>query len=85
MCNRNHFINDTTIWIIKEYWLIFLAGILFSVPTFRVLDRYIINSKRVGVRVAGKTLYLFFMIIGLLISIMSLVRGGYNPFIYFNF
>lgn len=85
MLNENVFINSTTIWLMKEYFIVFVAAIVFSMPVYQKIEKYLCGVKGRLEAFASKTLYVSFLFAGVLISVMFLVRGGYNPFIYFNF
>lgn len=85
MANKNCFINDTTVFVIKEYAVFFLLGFLFSTPIFRKVQEGIVNGKNKAVRAGLTGVYIVVICIGLWYTMSSLVRGGYNPFIYFNF
>ncbi|MGN0161874.1 MAG: MBOAT family O-acyltransferase [Lachnospiraceae bacterium] len=62
-----------------NYRILFLIGIIGSFPVIGLLKKSKINGKVVNV------LETVFLICVLLISISYLVRGTYNPFVYFNF
>lgn len=85
MLNDNCFANDTAIWMLKEYWLVFAAAILFSTPIYRYLTQKVEGMKNVCLRILVRIIYFVALCVACLVAIMSLVRGGYNPFIYFNF
>jgi len=85
MANDNVFINDTTIWLIKEYGWIYLIGIIFAMPVFPALQKLFESSEAVLVRGFVKLTYIALLGSGIVLAVMTLIRGGYNPFIYFNF
>lgn len=83
--NENTFINDTTWMILREYWMIFIPALLFSVPLAPKLRKKLIDSPNMAVSVVSKIAYVLLLAMGMLLSVLCLIRGGYNPFIYFNF
>lgn len=83
--NENTFINDTTWMILREYWMIFIPALLFSVPLAPKLREKLIDSPNMAVSVVSKIAYVLLLAMGMLLSVLCLIRGGYNPFIYFNF
>lgn len=57
---------------LTDNWIFFAAGIAFSTPAGRIFDKNI-TLKRV------------LLIAVLMLSIIYILKGGYSPFIYFNF
>lgn len=57
---------------LTDNWIFFAAGIAFSTPAGRIFDKNIM-LKRV------------LLIAVLMLSIIYILKGGYSPFIYFNF
>lgn len=76
-------VNDISYLYIKENVVTILIGIIFSFPISRkindVLEKHYAENKIFEV---GKN---FGLAIILMFSISFLVKGAYNPFIYFNF
>mgnify|MGYP000462916860 CR=1 FL=1 len=77
--NTNAFIDNTALINAMENKYIFLFGILFSVPFAKWF------SNRFGKSKAVMILYPVIMALIFIISIASIVKSTYNPFIYFNF
>lgn len=67
---------------LKEYGVFFIAGIIFSMPIGKRVNRLVVDGKWEGKWMNG--IYLLMMAM-LLICVTYLVKGTYNPFIYFNF
>ena len=66
-------IGDATTWFyLKDNWLFFLAGITFTMPAGKWLEK-----KR---RVYDIALCIVFSV-----CIIYIIKGNYSPFIYFNF
>ena len=81
----NTFWNEMTGFLLKEYWVILLLGMVFSAPIARRCNNLLTEGK-MGVLGKGMTIFYPLAMAGLfLICVSYLVRGGYNPFIYFNF
>lgn len=81
----NGFFSDTALMFLKEYGIFFAAGILFSTPIARRCDKMITENR---MPVSGRIINAAYPVVLLLlfsIGVIYLVRGGYNPFIYFNF
>lgn len=77
----------------KENIWYFIFGIIFSTPIAKKLGEYA-SAKEAGGKAGGEAgrvnpliagLYSLCLIAGMLISLSYLVKGAYNPFIYFNF
>ena len=83
--NRNGFVNDLFVLLIRENWVFLLAGFLFATPVVKHVNGYMYDnpkSKLTAVLAVGYPVVLIFPVI---ISISYLMSGSYNPFIYFNF
>lgn len=73
-------LDDTALYLLRENIVYFVFAILISTPIIRIIyNKYFRNNKILTVFVAFILLVLF------LISIVYIVKGTYNPFIYFNF
>ena len=57
---------------LADNWIFFAAGIAFSTPVGRLFDKSV-TVKRI------------LLIAVLMLSIIYILKGGYSPFIYFNF
>ncbi len=75
--------SDYTWMYLKEYGIFFLAGAIFCVPIGRRVNYMIVNGK-ISHRLTD-VLYPVLMMGIFLICITYLIKGSYNPFIYFNF
>ena len=65
---------------LSEKLIYFIAGIIFSIPTYTYLNNFINKHKKVSYIISPALMTFLF-----LITISFLVKGTYNPFIYFNF
>lgn len=67
--------DSQTILYVKEYGIYFLFGILLSMPLFSKLEK----SKKL------RYVYAIALLIAFNVSMCYIIKGTYNPFIYFNF
>ena len=75
-----------TVWMfLKEYGVFFAAGILFSMPVGKRYNKLIVEGKMRGATAAINAFYPILMMGVFLVGVTYLVKGSYNPFIYFNF
>ncbi|MDF2820531.1 MAG: hypothetical protein K0R15_972 [Clostridiales bacterium] len=77
------FTSDTTILYLKENMFYLLSGIIFAIPTTRIFMKY--TSKKPILNKTVGYLYPVVYIILFIICTSYIVKGTYNPFIYFNF
>jgi len=85
----NGFYSSTALMFLKEYWYAWLAAIVLSTPIMRsIFEAFTRATSPVAVKAAGvpfiilrPVVYIAIFVIGL----TFLVKGSYNPFIYFNF
>ncbi len=84
--NRNGFYSDTAIMFLKEYWPVFLAAIIcmFPIKDF-VQQKFTNKSIPKFVPAVGGTVYVVGLCSLMFYCVVVLAKGGYNPFIYFNF
>lgn len=81
----NSFWNDMTGFLLREYAVFLVLGFVFSLPVARKCNE-LLSAQRVNI--IGKcmtVLYPVAMMALFVLCVSYLVRGGYNPFIYFNF
>lgn len=79
----NRFWSDYTFMFIKENLIFFIAAIVFSTPIAKRTNKFIIDNA-LGYKTL-EVIYPFIMIMLFLICISYIIKGTYNPFIYFNF
>ena len=83
--NGNGFASDTALMYVREYLPFIIAGIIFSTPIAKRINKLNVENK---LPVIGSVITIVYpiVLIGLFAICMSyLVIGSYNPFIYFNF
>lgn len=80
MFGRGNLIDDTTIYYALNYIVYFVIAILVSTPIFKNISAKV-NGNNPAI-VAFSTVGLFVLLV---VSVSYIVKGAYNPFIYFNF
>lgn len=75
--------SNYTYMFIKENIIIFIFAIMFSMPIAKRTN-YLIMNKYKGYKVF-EILYPIGIIMIFLLSVSYIIKGTYNPFIYFNF
>ena len=81
-------IDGNTIVYLTENKIFLLLGILFSTPVSRLVSRWYQQKLGEGNRVLdgiAAILYPSVLMLLFFVSVSYLVKGTYNPFIYFNF
>ena len=73
--------NSIGLFYLREYGIFFALGIIFSLPIAPKVSDKIMRKNNIIISV----IYAFMMLGVFLISISYIVKGSYNPFIYFNF
>ncbi len=73
------FIDDTFIEYIRQYAVYIGAGILFSMPAAKLVGKRLRNNWFMEIVYMAGLIALF------MVSVSFIVKGSYNPFIYFNF
>ena len=85
MANGNSFCNGTSLWVLKEYWVFFVFGFLAATPIISNAWKRLLGSEKKVFSFGGNLCYCMCLCAGMVVAVISLIRGGYNPFIYFNF
>ena len=80
MFGGGNLIDDTTIYYALNYIVYFVIAILVSTPIFKKLSLKANGDNPAIVAVSTVGLCIL-----LLVSVSYIVKGAYNPFIYFNF
>lgn len=70
--------SDLSAFFIREYGVFFVIAIIASIPVVPYL------KKKVNAKLWSVISLLFIAVVGI-VSISYIVKGSYNPFIYFNF
>ena len=82
--NGNGFYSSTAVRILLEYGAVFIAAILCSLPLKQYTQNWVAKRGRAA-KIVGGVGYIVGMAALMLLCIIVLAKGGYNPFIYFNF
>lgn len=80
MFGGGNLIDDATIYYALNYIVYFVIAILVSTPIFKNISAKINGNNPVVVAVSTVGLFVL-----LVVSVSYIVKGAYNPFIYFNF
>ena len=73
LCLNNNSVLDYNFGLyLKEYAVFLILGIAFSMPLYKIME------KNIWIK------YIFITLV-FVVSVSYIVRGSYNPFIYFNF
>ena len=78
------FASDYTLMFLKENFVFFIAAIIFAIPVTKRANLFLSEGKNKFVKTFNIA-YPFVMMILFMICVCYLVKGTYNPFIYFNF
>ncbi len=85
MFGNSGFTSDTAFMFIKEFSVFFLAAIIFSFPIAKKINHMNIEKSFPLMTWLITILYPITMMGLFIICLTYLVKGSYNPFIYFNF
>ncbi|MEW8957045.1 MBOAT family protein [Clostridium sp.] len=77
------FWSDYTFMFLKEYGVFFIAGIVFSIPIAKRMNKFIVERQPGSI--LFEVGYPFVIMALFIICVSYLTKGTYNPFIYFNF
>ena len=84
--NDNGIFSATAVMFVKEYWMVFGAAIVCMLPLKMYFKRWLGERKLpVMAKAMGSVVYIIGLFALLFLCIIVLAKGGYNPFIYFNF
>ena len=84
--NGNGFFSDTAVMYWKEYWGIYIIAIIFMMPVREFFIEKMKGKKiPMPLRILGGTSYVVILMGLMTFCVVTLAKGGYNPFIYFNF
>lgn len=79
------FYSPTAMMFIREYSVMFMLAIFFCIPIAKRTNTFLVSDRSKWVRWFFELAYPIAMIVLLAISFAYIVKGSYNPFIYFNF
>ena len=84
--NSNGVFSDTAVMFWKEYAIVFAVAVIFLMP-IRIFFENKISDKKTPIilRGMGGLIYIVSLLALFGVCVVLLAKGGYNPFIYFNF
>ena len=86
--NGAQFLDGNTVVFLAENKVFLVLGILFSMPVSKAFSKWFEGKKNAGNPILTGTatvVYPSVMLLLFLIAMSYIVKGSYNPFIYFNF
>lgn len=78
--NGNLFYDKVFAFQFKNYFLLFLCGVIFSTPIYKI-----IAEGKIGNSIYGKAFLSIILLLLTLSSLLYILMGSYNPFLYFMF
>jgi alginate O-acetyltransferase complex protein AlgI len=83
--NGNGFSSDMAMMFLREYWLFFAFAALFSAPVAPRIS-HMLRSGGMGMFGGVVNVVRPLALTAVFVACVAyLIRGSYNPFIYFNF
>ncbi|MDP4146334.1 MAG: MBOAT family protein [Bacillota bacterium] len=79
------FNSSYTTMFLKEYGMFFILAIIFSTPIAKRCNKLLVEKRFGAFEYILNFTYPFVLTMLFFISVTYLVKGSYNPFIYFNF
>jgi alginate O-acetyltransferase complex protein AlgI len=86
--NGTPFLDSNTLVYLSENWLFLLLGVVFSMPVSKVVSKWLEEQREKGSPVLSGLMMIVYpsaMLLLFFVAVSYLVKGSYNPFIYFNF
>ncbi len=87
-CNGGGFVDDIFMQHISKSGMFIILGVIFALPLCRKVNEYLdckTNKNATVLNGIREVIYPFVMLVLLVTSVAYLLKGMYNPFIYFNF
>ncbi len=81
---NNIIFDEYTVWYIKESLMLLIIGIISAMPVSRVVHNYY-DRCEIKIKIVYRAISIFMLAIIFFVAVSYLVKGTYNPFIYFNF
>lgn len=82
--NLNKLTDNYIYTVFESSWIFFISAIMFSFPTTYYLHK-LLKKYKLDNNIVFIIIYCLFLCTIYMISISYIVKGTYNPFIYFNF
>ena len=71
--------------IIQEFWIFIVAGIIFSTPIAKRINYFLVYKKWYHLEKLFSIMYPLVIMLLFYVSVTYIIKGTYNPFIYFHF
>ncbi len=81
MFNVNNFINNETLYYLRNYGLIAIIGIICSTLIVKKISNKFNETNNIGCKIIETIMYMMILIL----CTASLVSDSFNPFLYFRF
>jgi alginate O-acetyltransferase complex protein AlgI len=82
--NGGTFISDDTVFYLKNNLVMFVASAVFSLPVAPLLRKKLMSAGE-RTRRAADAAYTAALLLMFVVAVSYMIKGTYNPFIYFNF
>ena len=82
LANKNPFISNTPIMIIKEYYMFFIPAFIFATPVASIIKDKVEKTDSVIAIILYKVFSMILLMLGMVLVISTLTRGKVNPFIF---
>lgn len=83
--NGNSFYSPETGMFLREFALVLIFSVIFSMPAVQIFKNYIEKKNNKVLSTSVRIAYPIVLSALFVLSAMCIVKGEYNPFIYFNF
>lgn len=83
--NGNGLYSHETGMFIREFALVLIFSIIFSMPVAKIFNRFVEKKNNKILTACVRIAYPIALSGMFVLSIMFIIKGEYNPFIYFNF
>ncbi|EST12697.1 MBOAT family O-acyltransferase [Sporolactobacillus laevolacticus] len=85
MFGSGGFWSDTAFMFVKEFAVFFIIALILCAPVARRVNRIVVDNDYPALSIAVTILYPVVILSLFVLSVTYLVKGSYNPFIYFQF
>ncbi len=83
--NHNGLLNETTGFLLKEYWMFLLAGMIMCTPIAKKINNRLVSDQLGRLGKIFTYGYPIVMMLVFILSLSYLMTSGSSAFIYFNF
>ncbi|SFG06908.1 MBOAT family O-acyltransferase [Sporolactobacillus nakayamae] len=85
MFGHGGFWSDMAFMFVKEYFVFFIIALILCAPIAKRVNRIIVDQKYPVISTTVGIMYPLVVLGLFVVSVTYLVKGNYNPFIYFQF